>query len=527
MKNKQLAAKSGKIRIVLIALYEFDSFSIRTLHAVLKKKGFDVHSIFLRDRDMDVTMGRTTKHEIELVMKIIRQKKPAFVGIHVLSTFFRLAQNLTKKIKKQSDALVVWGGVHPTTCPDQCIEIADLICVGEGEDAVIELAQNIRDNKSLKKIRNLWIRDKRIYRNPLRPLIENLDSIPFAYFGSKDTSFIDKNKIIPALPARLRTRYRVMASRGCLFSCSYCCNCTLRDIYKGKGNYFRRRSVDNLINELELAKAMFHNLDFIIIEDDIFTYDINWIREFSWKYKKYVNLPFICYYQSNTATPEMASLLKKAGVSKVVVSIQSGSIRIQKDWFNRHMSHKNIINASRLLKKKNIKVAFYDLILDNPIENNNDHCATLNLLLKLQRPFSLRTFSLTHFPKTDLTDRLLKKGVIDRSDLEDRKQKSYERWRPSLDLKRNNDNLFWDNIYYLAGRSGIPKWLVRRLSHSKKLKDNPRPLTFLLRLTSSEFSTVRHKSLFDSIRCNLVSFITSPLGFVKKTQLYRIVMSNF
>jgi len=512
--------------IVLIALYEFDSFSIRILHAVLKKKGFDVHSVFLHNRDMDVTMGHTTKHEIELVMKIIRQKNPAFVGIHVLSTFFKLAKNLTEQIKKQSDALVVWGGVHPTTCPDQCIDIADIVCLGEGEDAIIELAQNLQDQRSIKKIRNLWVKDKKIHRNPLRQLIENLDSIPVPYFGRKDVSFVDKNKIIPTPPAKLRTRYRIMASRGCLFSCSYCCNCTLREIYKGKGTYFRRRSVDNFITELELATRMFQNLNFIVIEDDIFTYDIKWIREFSWKYKKKIGLPFICYYQPNTAKPEMASLLKKAGVSKVIVSIQSGSQRIQKDWFNRHMPHKSIIRASRLLKKKKIKVAFYDLILDNPIENTNDRRATLNLLLKLQRPFSLRTFSLTHFPQTVLTDRLLKAGVINESEMEDKKQKSYERWRPSLDFKRNNENLFWDNIYYLAGRSWIPKWLVRKISHSRGLKSNPRPLTVLLRLTSPELSTVRHKSLFDNLRYNLVSFITSPLGFVKKTQFYKTVVLN-
>lgn len=499
-----------KGNVILIALYDLDSFSIRTLHAVLKEAGFNVNSIFFKRLNPNNTMEPSTSDEINALIKLIKEIEPILVGISVRSTLFKLTSKITEQIKKAVDTLVIWGGVHPTTRPTQSIESTDIVCIGEGEEAVVELATKLSKGEEIDNIQNLWIKKgDKIIRNELRPLIQNLNSIPFPDFSNEDKFLVENGNILPLPHPYRRTSYWIMTSRGCPFSCTYCCNNILRRIYKGKGKYVRRRSVENVIEELVHAKRRFENLTFVGFEDDVFTFDINWIRKFCDQYKKSVNIPFLCYCHPKAADEEIIQLLKDAGVMKMTMGMQTGSEEIRHKYFERYDTNEDIIRVARIFRKYKINCA-YDIIMDNPLETEKDRRETLNLLLTLPRPFELHTHTLTHFPETNLTKLLLEKGMISENDVEDQKQESYERWTPTLDLRRDKENLFWDNLYYLAKKRCVPQGFVVWLSHSNFLKRHPKPLTLLLRLTSSYIYTIRRGSKIDKARFCLVYIITKP-----------------
>lgn len=511
-----------KSNIILIAFYDLDSFAVRTLHAVLKEAGFNVHSIFLKNLNINSTINPPTEDEIAGLVKLIKKIEPSIIGISFRSTFFQLASKITDRIKKNLDVLVIWGGIHPTIRPEQCIELADIVCIGEGEGAIADLSTKLSRGEELDNIPNLWIKkENEIIKNDLRFLIQDLDLLPFPDFSIKNKYFIEDGNVLPLPPPSQRTDYPIMTSRGCPFSCTYCYNNIAKKINKNKGKYIRRRSVDSVIEELVQAKVNFKNLSYISFLDDLFTFDINWIKRFCEQYKKIVNLPFYCHIHPRFANEEMIRLLKYAGCAGMTMGIQTGSEESRHKWFERYETNDNIIKSAQILYKYRISCT-YDLIMDNPFETDKNKRETFNLLLNLPRPFQLCIHSLTHFPETKLTKLLLEKGMISENDVEDQKEKSYKRWVPVLDLERDKEDLFWDNLYYLSQKRYVPKKFLVWLSNLSFFKSHPKPLTFLLRLTSFSIYTLRSDSKLDTIRWFLLTLFNKPYLLFKKRSWFFI-----
>src|SRR3989338_556530 len=144
--------------VILITLYDLDSFSVRTLHAVLKEAGFNVNSLFFKRLNSNNTMDHPSLSEINRLIKMIKESAPFLVGISVRSANFKLACKITEEIKKELNTLVIWGGVHSTIRPYQCLEFADIVCIGEGEGAIVELTAQLSKGLEIDKIQNLWIK---------------------------------------------------------------------------------------------------------------------------------------------------------------------------------------------------------------------------------------------------------------------------------------------------------------------------------------------------------------------------------
>jgi len=84
---------------------------------------------------------------------------------------------------------IIAGGIQPSLEPEKVLDdgVTDIVCIGEGELAYLELAEFLKEKKDIYSIKNLWIKqDNKIYKNSLRPLIENLDDLPFADFDLFD-----------------------------------------------------------------------------------------------------------------------------------------------------------------------------------------------------------------------------------------------------------------------------------------------------------------------------------------------------
>ena len=514
MGRETLPLKPNRFTIVLLSLYNIESHSLRTLHVILKNAGFNVTSFFFKRREPDNTFNKHSPAEIDHLINQIKMLNPSIVGISVMSAFFDLASEITKKIKEQMHTMVLWGGIHPTIRPDQCLNTADIVCVGEGEYVILELAEKMSKGEEISNIRNLWFKNNQnVIKNELRPLIQDLDSVPFPDYSSDDKYIVDWNKISPCNYSGVIQYFGMsfMTSRGCPFSCTYCANSILKDIYQNKGGYIRQRSVDNVIRELEYSKKKY-NLRSICFEDDLFTINNDWLMEFRLKYKRSVGLPFSCYGRAGYTTEEALRFLKDAGCVHLQIGIQSGSERIKRSYFRRYDTNQEVVRLAQTLHNLGITYGC-DILMENPLETEEDRQATLSILLKLPKPFSLNTHTLVHFPEYELTKFLLKNKLISERDVEDIRKESFEhnRWNPYLDLKRDKVNMFWNCIYFLASiKSLLPEKFIIGLSHNRILMENPRYFLKALRLCAG-FNRLKNISYYITHPVNIPAMLRRKL----------------
>ncbi|MBU2257587.1 MAG: B12-binding domain-containing radical SAM protein, partial [Candidatus Omnitrophica bacterium] len=330
------------------------------------------------------------KADYEVIFRKLQDKVPTILAYSTLGYYFNYYLELNKRIKNRFKVFSIFGGPYPTSNP-KIIENygVDAVCVGEGEYPILELSDCLASGKSIENIRNLWVKKEgRVYKNSLRPLIDNLDQLPFPdreLFLLKSPFFID--------------RISMITSRGCHYSCPYCYNNIMRRIYNGK-NIYRRRSVDNLIGEIRQAQEM-QKVSFILFYDDIFILMPEWLSEFSDKYGKNINIPFSCYVRTNLVTPEIVSLLKKANCYSVSFGLEAGNDYLRNSVLNRGMSKQEIVLKATLFKDKGIKIRTTNIIgipggsIDADIE-------TLRLNIKCQADFAkVSMFSI--YPNTDFS----------------------------------------------------------------------------------------------------------------------------
>ncbi len=466
-----------KIHVALISLYSTDAIGLRYIDSVLKDQGYKVSLILFKELYLAADlMSLPSQEEYRLLIDLLKKLKPDIVGISLRSSYFKIASEITKRIKKELSLSVIWGGTHPTIAPEESIQVADMVCIGEGEHPLLELARRISSSQDYSDIRNLWVRENgHIIRNEVRPLIKNLDSLPFPEYGDRDKYFIE-NGVVSSFDPGLQTyNLNILASRGCPYHCSYCCNSIFNAIYHGKGTRIRRRSVDNVMEEILALKDSFPNLRRVDFIDEVFAWDRKWTAEFIKLYKNEVHLPFHCAQHPNMVNEDILKLLKDAGLERVEVGVQSGSERIRKEYFDRPVSDKRLLQNSRLVKQMGI-VPFYDFIVDNPFETEEDKRQGLEFLLKFPRPFHLHVFSLIYFPNTVITKKALSSHLITEDQVESHAEQTFEQMFVTLRYPRPKNDQFWISLYSLASKSFVPRAFIRWLSKRDFLKKHPKPL---------------------------------------------------
>lgn len=392
------------------------AFGIRILSACLKKEGHNVQIILL-------PTPFACQYKDNILKEVVALSEEAdLIGISLMTNFFDNAVQVTQKLKENLSVPVLWGGIHPTICPTECLDHADMVCIGDGEETVVELVRKIENEEDYRNVQGIWLKEgDNIIKNEKRPLIQDLDSIPFPDYDLENCYVLGAkgNRIHKMDEDMLKKRamggvYSTIPTRGCPSGCSYCCNNTLNKMYPTQKTT-RKRSVDNIIEELTEIKGKLPFIDTIRFEDDnFFCYTVEEIADFCEKYKKNVDLPLIVYGASpSTLTREKLSFLVDAGLVKIRLGIQTGS-KSTKRLYKRHHSNQQIEKATRIINefKDKIKLPLYDIILDNPWETDIDSIETLMLLTRIPPPYELTLFSLTFYPETELYRKAKRNGII-------------------------------------------------------------------------------------------------------------------
>lgn len=360
------------------------------LSAMLKQHGYKTGLLDL-----------TWNPNYETIIKTMRGYDLLAISCGTLE--YRMSLSIARIWKQHFELPVIMGGPKPTTEPEQTLDNPniDAVCRGEGEHALLELVQLYEQNGVLPTtVKNFWVKkDGKIHQNPLRPLVENLDTLPFP-----DRSLFDRKRMENKYPG-----CAFITSRGCPFSCKMCINHYLQRLYKNLGKYTRFRSVTNLLQEITEVNQTY-KLKLIMFADDTFTVNHKRLKEFCKRYPRKVDLPFIIMARCNTVTKKLLLKLRHAGCIHIAYGLEAGNNFIRNTVLNRGMTDTQIIQALKWTREVGIKTVTFNMI-GIPFEDRKKIFETVNLNRQI-KPDLVQTTLLYPFPKTEIEQIARQNGML-------------------------------------------------------------------------------------------------------------------
>lgn len=329
-----------------------------------------------------------------------RLKGSKIVGITSTTATFNSALAYAKKIKNAlKDVFLILGGVHVSFEPEKALQndFVDAVCIGEGEETIVEVAERVEADKSLEGVRGVYYKENgKIIRNERRGFIEDLDSLPFPAY---DLMPLDKYTV---LGERLE-QFPMITSRGCPFACRYCSS----SLYMG--HRFRARSARNVADEIEWLCEEF-KAKHIAFGDDTFTLNKKRVVDICTEIKKRgLEITWSCSSRIDTITAELLKMMKSAGCVAIYYGIESASKRIL-DYYRKKISLEKAKEVVRATKKAGIS-AICSFILGAPMETKEEMKKTLKLALKLDPDYAQFSI-LTPYPGTEIYEEAKKENLL-------------------------------------------------------------------------------------------------------------------
>jgi anaerobic magnesium-protoporphyrin IX monomethyl ester cyclase len=412
------------MRIALISAYSRPfAIGLRYVSSCLKAAGHDTFMVFMNSAEVAAKADRPSGMMEELLARLDGCN---LVGLSLMTNSFRQACAMTRGLRGAGfTAPIIWGGVHPTLQPEECLDHADAVCIGEGEQPMLDLAERLENGDDPTAIPGLWFRagggfgNSRPVHNPVGPLTTSLDDLPFPDYELETHWVAEEGRLRPADAGRLRGalhRFTLITSRGCPYQCAFCNNSALRAAHGDPSRWVRLRSLDRVLEEMRYAVDCFPTIrEFHIVDDLFFLQDAAAIEGFVDRYNSGPALPLLFQVSPLTVTERKVQAIARAPLKVVIMGIQSGSRDTLYNVFARPTTPDRIAQAIDLLAKYRLPTE-YHYIVNNPYESEANVVETLRFVASHHRPAKIiRTFPLMFFPGTPLSERAKADGLIDGS----------------------------------------------------------------------------------------------------------------
>ncbi len=329
-------------------------------------------------------------------------------------------------LAKQRGAVTVLGGPHPTILPDESLARpeVDLVVRGEGEEAIVEIAEALESSKfhvpsfaltgsspkgstSFAGILSLSYKDERgqIVHNPLRPLRTDLDSLPFPAHHLFNVERYSNLQPLTDGQHKNPRAFTIMTSRGCPYSCIYCSKAI-------EGKVWRPRSVASVVAEWRWLSEDMRATE-IGVADDVFNIRLDRAKDICRALiaEGLTRVPWITIHgiRADHTDLELFQLMKRSGCRRVGFGVESGNQRVL-DGLKKHQSIADVRTAFRLARQAGLQTMGF-FMFGLPGENEAAMDDTIRLALELDP--DMANFMITSpFPGTELYDLVRREGRL-------------------------------------------------------------------------------------------------------------------
>lgn len=397
--SNALTMAGHEVEIIHFKLPSFskpDFFAKNTLQYQVVHSYTSCNSLKVIHHNTDVSMW--THSEMHLLGDLLEELSPDIIGLSTRCVYEIYLDQIIAQIKRVKSALTIAGGHDASFRPELYLKDLDLVCIGEGEDAMVKLADAVSKGNGFHGINNLAykIGEKTIH-NPLATPTDETDYFYTPQMNDVHHFLIENNNVFLTTPflrdqahmaPNLKINYYTMMGRGCVGRCTFCSAGHFRRLYtKDKIRYpFRRvRPIENIISEAKMAKATgYQDIYFL---DSFFLAKKDYLLSFFEAYRNEVGLPFFAQLEPKQilADPEILDQAVSAGLKYTVVGIQSGSETINKQIFKRNLPNKKLIEFAQMMADKRSITIDYHFITHNPYETQRDYDTTIQLIKSLPK----------------------------------------------------------------------------------------------------------------------------------------------
>lgn len=379
------------MKVVFVQQYSSPNFGILSLMAYLRHHGIacDVIVWTLESTPVDV----------------LSELKPDLVGISSMTTEHPWMVRAVGEIKKKlPETKIIVGGIHATIYPEDVLSVpgVDIVCNSDGEQVLLEVCSALdRRSSNWASIRGLT------YRNQGGTTHTNGRADFFNYLPEV---IEDRTPYFNRYPIMAReTVPRFIASRGCPYSCSFCYNSQIKEIFKDSGRYLRYKDPENLIQEISRITKN-NTVESVFFVDDLFVANRKWLANFLNMYRREIGHPFMCTARANLMDDDLARMLSEGGCQTVSFGLETGNQDIREKVLSKKITDEQIIRCGNTVRKYKMQVQT-DNMFCLPGESLEDAFKTIELNHKAGTHLAFCSLFLP-LPNTSLANYCIKKGYL-------------------------------------------------------------------------------------------------------------------
>ncbi len=365
--------------------------------AVLEQRGFDI----------SILDANAFGLNDQATAEAIAEQKPHVVGLTAVTPTVDQCARIAGLVRGLlPGCLIVLGGIHPTVSPEDTLaraDGADLVVRGESDTRFAGILEALARGEGLDELEGVSFRDGagQVKSTPLTARLEDLDALP-----EPARHLLPMERYIGPDGARFTT---MVGARGCPGRCTYC------SVNQSFGLRLRNRAPALVAQEMANCHTRHGSRVFGFI-DDTFTTNRKWVIELCGELQRaglHNELRWFCLTRVDRVDPELLSIMKGAGCTKVEMGIESGDQGVL-DSLGKGTTTAQVVQAFHWARQAGLEtLAFLNLF--SPEETAASLKNTRELLFKAD-PDLLQASFCTPYPGTDLARLCEEAGITASSD---------------------------------------------------------------------------------------------------------------